>query len=167
MFITWAPKNWCTWIVVPEKTLESPLRCKEMKPVNLKGNQLWIFIGGTDAGLLILWPPDAKSQLTGKDPDAGKEWRQKEKGWQRIRKYGQIALPTQWSWVWANFGRSWRTGKPGMLQSMESQRVRNDLVTEQQQHTARYFKCCTNIHSLNPQKIPIKKTLTLSYFSEE
>ena len=78
----WAPKNWCFQTLVLKKTLESPLDCKEIKPVNPKGNQYWIFIGRTDAeaGVPILWPPNAKSWLTGKDPDAGKEWRQKEKG---------------------------------------------------------------------------------------
>ena len=78
----WAPKNWCFWTVVLEKTLESPLDCKEIKSVNPKGNQLWIFIERTDAEAEapILWPPDAKSQLIGKDPDAGKDWRQEEKG---------------------------------------------------------------------------------------
>ena len=78
----WAPKNLCFWTVVLEKTLESPLDCKEIKPVNLKGNQSWIFIGRTDAKAEapILWPPDMKNWLTGKDPDAGKDWRQEEKG---------------------------------------------------------------------------------------
>ena len=71
-----ALKNWCFWTVVLEKILESPLNCKETKPVNLKGNQSWIFIGRTDtkAETPILWPPDVKSRLTGKDPDAGKDW---------------------------------------------------------------------------------------------
>ena len=73
------PKNWCFWIVVLEKTLESPLGSKEIKPVNPKGNQPWIFIERTDAEVPILWPPDVKSQLIGKDPDAGKDWRQKNK----------------------------------------------------------------------------------------
>ena len=78
----WAPKNWCFWTVVLEKTLESPWDCKEIQPVHPKGNQSWIFIGRTDAEAetLILWPPDEKSWLIGKDPDAGKDWRQKEKG---------------------------------------------------------------------------------------
>ena len=78
----WASKNWCFWTVVLEKTLESPLDCKEIKPVNPNGNQPCIFIGRTDAEAeaLILWPPNAKNWLTGKDPDAGKDWRQKEKG---------------------------------------------------------------------------------------
>ena len=73
----WASKNWCFWIVGLEKTLKSPL---EIKPVNSKGNQPWIFIGKTDAEAPILWPSDVKSQLIGKDPDAGKYWGQEEKG---------------------------------------------------------------------------------------
>ena len=77
---SWAPENWCFWTVVLEKTLESPLDCKEIKPVNPKGNQSWIFTGRTDAEALILWPPDAKNWLIGKDSDAGKDWRQEEKG---------------------------------------------------------------------------------------
>ena len=81
------PKNWCFWTVVLEKTLESPLGYKEIKPVNPKGNQSWIFTETTDAEILtemiearILWSPDAKNWLIGKDPDAGKDWRQEEKG---------------------------------------------------------------------------------------
>ena len=74
------PKNWCFQIVVLEKTLKSPWDFKEIKPVNPKGNQSWIFFGRTDAEALILWPADGKSQLIRKDPDAGKDWRQKEKG---------------------------------------------------------------------------------------
>ena len=79
---SWALKNWCFWIVVLEKTLETPLDCKEIQWVHPKGNQSWIFIGRTDAEAeaAILWPPDAKNWLTGKDPDAGKYWRQEEKG---------------------------------------------------------------------------------------
>ena len=77
----WVPKNWWFWTVVLWKTLESPLDSKEIKPVNLKGNQPWIFIGRSDdeAETRILWPPDVKSQLTWKDPDAGKDWEQEEK----------------------------------------------------------------------------------------
>ena len=78
----WAQKKWRFWTVVLEKTLESPLDCKEIQPVHPKGNQSWIFIGRTDdeAETPILWPPYAKSWLIGKDPDAGKNWRQEEKG---------------------------------------------------------------------------------------
>ena len=79
---SWAPKNWCVWTVVLEKTLDSPLNCKEIKSVYPKGNQSWIFIRRTDAEAEtpILWPSDAKSRLIGKDPDAGKDWRWEEKG---------------------------------------------------------------------------------------
>ena len=75
-------KNWCFWTVVLEKILESPLDCKEIKPVNPKGNQSWIFTGRTDAEAEapMLWSPDAKNWLIWKDPDAGKDWRQEEKG---------------------------------------------------------------------------------------
>ena len=78
----WVLKNWCFWIVVLEKTLESPLDCKETNPVHPKENQPWIFIGRTDAEAEapILWLPDAKSWLIGKDPDSGKDWRQEEEG---------------------------------------------------------------------------------------
>ena len=76
---TWVPKNWCFWTVVLEKTLESPLDCKEIKPVHPKGIQSWIFIGRTDTEALILWSPDAKSQLIGKHPDAGKDWGQEKR----------------------------------------------------------------------------------------
>ena len=78
----WAPKNWCFWTVVLEKTLKSPLDYKEIKPVNPKGHQPWIFIGRTqtEAERLIIWSPDVKSQLFKKDPNVGKDWRQEEKG---------------------------------------------------------------------------------------
>ena len=77
----WGPNNWCFWTVVLEKTVESPVDCKEIKSVNPKGNQSWIFIGGTDdeAEAPVLWLPNAKSWLIGKDPDERKDWRQKEK----------------------------------------------------------------------------------------
>ena len=120
---SWAPKNWCFWTVVLDKTLESPLDCKEIQPIHPKGNQSWIFIGRTDAEAEtpILRPPDAKSWLIWKDPDAGKDWRQEEKGttgWD-----GWMASLTQSTWVWVNSGSWWWTGRPGVLQSMGSQRV--------------------------------------------
>ena len=79
---SWAPKNWWFWTVVLEKTLESPLDCKEIQPVHPKGDQSWVFIGRTnvEAETPIFWPPDAKSWLIWKDPDAGKDWGQEEKG---------------------------------------------------------------------------------------
>jgi len=78
---SWVLKNWCFWTVVLEKTAKSPLDCKEIQPVHLKGNQAWIFIGKTDAEAEtpVLWPPNAKNWLTGIDPDAGKDWGQEEK----------------------------------------------------------------------------------------
>ena len=79
---SWVPKYWCFWTVVLEKTLESPLDCKEIQPVHPKGDQSWVFIEGTDAEAetSILWPPDAKNWLIGKDLDSGKDLRQEEKG---------------------------------------------------------------------------------------
>ena len=89
-------KNWCFWTVVLEKTIESPLDCKEIQPVHPKGNQSWIFIGRTDAEAeaLILWPPDAKNWLIWKVPDAGKDWRQEEEGTTGWNDW--MASPTQW-----------------------------------------------------------------------
>ena len=84
---SWLPNNWCFWTVVLEKTLESLLDCKEIQPVHPKGDQSWICIGRTDdeAEAPILWPPYVKNWLIGKNPDAGKDWRQEEKGDDRIR----------------------------------------------------------------------------------
>ena len=84
---SWAPKNWCFWPAVLKKTLESPWDSKEIKPVNPKRNKFWIFIRRTDAEaeVLILWPPDTKSQFIGKDPDAGRDWGQEEKRAKRMR----------------------------------------------------------------------------------
>ena len=122
----WSLKNWCFWTVVLEKTLESPLDCKEIQPVNLNGNQPWIFIGRTDAQAEapILWPSDVKSQLIRKDPDAGKDWRQAETRMRCLddREWdGWVASLTQWTRVWANSRRWWRTGKLSTLQAMRLQ----------------------------------------------
>ena len=114
-------KNWCFWTVVLEKTLESPLDCKEVQLVHPKGNQSWIFIGRTEAETPILWPPDVKSWLIWKDSDAEKNWRQEDRGTRGLD--GLMSSLTQCTWVWANSGRWWWTGKPGVLQSMGSQRV--------------------------------------------
>ena len=114
--------------VVLEKTLKSPLDFKEIKPVNPKENQLWIFIGRTDteAEVSILWPPDVKSQLIRKDSDSKRVKAEGE--WDNRERDGWVALLTQWTWIWANSRIKWRTGKPGVLQSMGSQRVRHDRV---------------------------------------
>ena len=128
----WALQNWCFWTMVLEKTLESLLDSKEIKPVNPKRNQPWIFTGRTDAEAEapILWPPDAKGQLTGKDPDAGKDWGQEKKGVMRGWD-GWMASPTRGTWV---LGKLWETGKHreawhaavyGVTKS------RQDLATEQ------------------------------------
>ena len=133
-----APKNWCLWTVVLEKTPESPLSSKEIKPVNLKGNQPWILIGGTEAEAesLIFWSPDTNSQLIGKVPDAGKDRGQKEK---RMRWLDGIA--NEWKWTWASFGRCWGTVRSGVLQSMGSPRVRYDWATKQQWQQKLQISC--------------------------
>ena len=120
-----------TFELVLEKTPESPLDCKEIKLFNPKGNQSLIFIGRTDteAETPVLWLPDAKNWCIGKNPDAGKDWGWEEKG-KTENKMMWIASPTQWTWVLASSGSLWWTGKPGMLQSMGSQRVGHDWATE-------------------------------------
>ena len=121
----WVPKYLCFRIVVLEKTLESLLDWKEIKSVILKGNQSWIFTGRTNTEASVFWPPDVKSQLIRKDPDIGKDWRQEEKG---VTEDEMVGWPsTQWTWVWGNSRRQWRIGKPGILQSMGSQRVTKTL----------------------------------------
>ena len=129
----WELQSWCIWTVVFEKTLEGPMISKEIKPVDSKGNQPWIFIGRTaaKAEAPILWPPDAKSWLIGKNPGC----------WERLRAGGKegyrgwdswLASRTQRTWIQANSRRQWRTKESGILQSMRSQRVRLNLATEQQ-----------------------------------
>ena len=127
-----APKNWSFWTVVLEKTLQSPLDCKETKPVNLKGDQPWILIGRTDAAAEapIPWPSDTNSWLIRKDLDAEKDWKQKKRAIKdetagchhRCNEHELGQTP----------GGGWETRKPGMLQSMETQRVRHNLANEQQ-----------------------------------
>ena len=128
---SWGPKNWCFWTVVLEKTLGSPLDFKEIQPVHPKGDQSWIFTGRTDAEAEtpILWPPD-KKQLIGKD----RAW-----CWERLKAGGEgdnriwdgwMASPTWWTWVWVSSGSWWWTGRPGLLQSMGSQRVGHDWAPE-------------------------------------
>ena len=127
---SWAPKNWCFWSVVLEKTLESPLDCKEIQPVHSEGEKSWVFIGRTDAEAEtpILWPPHVKSWLIWKAPrweglGAGREG--DNRGWD-----GWMASLTRWAWVWVNSESWWWTGRPGMLWFMGSQRAGHDWVTE-------------------------------------
>ena len=140
---SWVPKNWCYWTVVLEKTLESPLDCKEIQPVHPKGDQSWEFIGRTDveAETPILWPPDAK--LT---PEK-RPW-----GWERLKVGGEgddrgwdgwMASLTQWTWVWINSRSSWWTGRPGVLQSMGLQTVRHNWAAEL--NWTRLFRCILSV----------------------
>ena len=103
---SWGSKNWCFWAVVLEKNLESPLDSKEIQPVHPKGDQSWIFIGRTDAEAETprIWPSDAKNWLIGKDPDAGKDWRQEK--W-ITGSDGWMASLTQWTCVWVDSGSWW------------------------------------------------------------
>ena len=126
---SWAPKNWCFWTVVLEKTLESSLDCKEILSAHPKGNQSWVFIGRTDAEAEtpILWPlrqrADSLEKTLMKDWGAGGEG--DDRGWD-----SQMAYPTQWTWVWVSSGSWWWRGKPSVLLSMGSQRVRHDWTSE-------------------------------------
>ena len=130
---SWAPKNWCFWTVVLEKTPASPLNCKEIKPVNPKGNQSWIFIGRTDAEaeteLPMLCPPVVKNWLIGKYPDTGGKMKAGREGDDREWE-SWMASSTQRTWVWASSRSWWWTGKPDVLQSMGSQSVGHDWANE-------------------------------------
>ena len=127
---SWALKNWCFWTVLLEKTLESPLDCREIQPVHPKGDQSWVFIARTDAEAEtpILWLPDAKNWLIGEDPDAGKDWGQGEKGTTENEMVGWHhwldGHGLGWTRSW------WWTGRPAVLWFMGSQRVRQDWATE-------------------------------------
>ena len=139
---SWAPKNWCFWTAVLEKTLESPLDCKEIQPVHPKGDQSWVFIGRTDveAETPILWPPHVKSWPIGKTlmlGGLGAGGEGDKTGWD-----GWMASLTWWAWVWVSSGSWWWTGRPGMLQFMGSQRVRYDWVTELNWTNSKYNLMC-------------------------
>ena len=125
---SWVPKNWCFWTVVLGKTLESPLDCKEIQPVHLKGDQFWVFIGRTEveAETPILWWEELthlKRPWCWERLKVGEEG--EDRGWN-----GWMALLTQSTWVWINSWSWWWTGMPDVLQSMGSQRVRHDWTTE-------------------------------------
>ena len=128
---SWVPKNWYFWTVVLKKTLESPLDSWEIQPVHPKGDQSWLFIGRTDAEAeaLILWPHDVKNWLIWKDPHAGKDWRREKK---RVTEDEMVRWHQRLNGheFWVNFRSWWWTGKPGVLQSVGSQRAGHDWVTE-------------------------------------
>ena len=126
---SWAPKNWCFWTVVLEKTLESPLDCKEIQSVYPKADQSWVFIGRTDVETEtpILWPPDVKNWLIWKDPEAGKDWRHEEKEKTEDEMDGITDLTDM---SLSNLQELVNTGKPSELQSMESKRVGHNWATE-------------------------------------
>ena len=126
---SWVLKNWCFWTVVLEKTLESPLDCKDIQPVHSEGDQPWVFFGRNDAKAEtpVLWPPHEKSWLIGKDLMLGGIGGRRRRGQQRMRCW--MVSPTQWAWVWINSGSWWWTGRPGVLQFMGSQRVGHDWAT--------------------------------------
>ena len=112
----WAVKNWCFWTVVL-KTLESPLDCKEIQPAHPMGNQSWIFIGRTDAEGPVLWPPNVKNWLTGKDKRL-KTGEGDDRGWD-----GWMASSTQWTWVWASFGSWWWTARRAAVHGVTTSRT--------------------------------------------
>ena len=127
---SWALKNWCFWTMVLEKTLESPLDCKEIQPVHPKGDQPWVFFGRNDAKAEapVLWLPHAKSWLIAKYwywDGLGAGEKEDDTGWD-----GWMASPTRWTRVWVNSRSWWWTGRPGMLQFMGSQRVGHNWATE-------------------------------------
>ena len=128
----WAPKNWCFWTVVLEKTLESPLDCKEIQPVHSKGDQPWDFFGRNyaEAEAPIFWPSDEKSQLTGNNPDAGKHWRQEEKGTTEDKMVDGItnSMEMRLSKLWEMVDReAWNTTVHGITKSQT--RLRDWMTT--------------------------------------
>ena len=127
---SWAQKNWCFWTVVLEKTLESPLDCKEIQPVHPKGGQSWVLIGRTDV--------EAETNTLATSCEELTHWK-RPWCWERLTAGGEgdnrgwdgwMASLTQWTWVWVDSGSCWWTGRPGVLWFMGSQRVRHDWVTE-------------------------------------
>ena len=151
---SWALKNWCFWTVVLEKTLESPLDCKEIQSVHPKGDQSWVFTGGTDAeaetSTLATWCEELTHWKIPWCWDGLGAGEGDGRGWD-----GWVALPTRWTWVWVNSGSWWWTGRPGMLWFMGSQRVRHDWATE------------LNLTELNGLLTTFNMTIKLAIFYKE
>ena len=148
----WVLKNWCFWTVVMEKTLESPLNSQEIKSVNPKGNQPWIFIGRTDAkwrsNTLATWCEELthwERPWCWEILKAGREG--DNRGWD-----GWMASPTQWTWVWVNSGSWWWTERPGVLQSMGSQGVRHNWMANNTLKLANYPSACISLANINPRQ---------------
>ena len=159
----WVVKNWCLRIVVLEKTLESPWDSKDIKPVNPKGSQPWIFTGRTVLKLKLLcfshlmWRANSleKTMMLGKTEAGGEGGFREWDGW--------MASLTQWTWVCTNSGRWWRTEKPGVLRSMGSQRVGPNWATEQQQQN---ISKAPDVSHCSPQRLWTGLTLGQDDVSE-
>ena len=139
---SWAPKNWCFWTVALEKTLESPLDCKEIQPVHPKEDQSWVFIGRTDteAETPVLWPSHAELTHWNRPwcwEGLGAGGEGHDRGWA-----GWMASLTQWTWFWVNSESWWWTGRPGLLWFIGSQRVRHDWAIE-----LNWIESCCNTKS--------------------
>ena len=143
------------WTVVLEKTLESPLDCMEIKPVHPKGNQSWIFIGSTDteAETPILWPPDVKKRLIGKDPDADKDWRREEKG---TIEDEVVGWHDSMDMNLSKLRELLMDSRPGVLQSMGSQRAGHSWTTELKGEMSQHFMSCV-------RDIKVQRNLTVKY----
>ena len=166
----WVPKNWCFWTILLEKTLENPFDCKEIQPVHPKGDQSWVFIGRTDAEAEtpILWPPDAESWLIWKDPDAGKDWGQEEKGTTEDEVVGWHHQLNGHGFWWTLGAGDGQGGWCAVVHGVTKSWIRLSNWTESFQHitehtywTSLYRRCH---HQLSRQKLSGRSPLSTSFF---